>query len=159
MTNSEFIANQQHPNFEDVVGVISKLVEPHTVGSTDEYGGEIEFPGWDGNIRRLDLEPDVAAQAGLGQSVRVSVIGDYESGIAMIMRSRNLFEARRFGFYIQPTDNPEGFRGLEVWQAPAQKPQRGKVYWGIELLDRQQAHQSASAVSESLIKSLQQAVK
>lgn len=155
MTTGEFSSPAQEPNFEDAVNLVSKLVEPHMIVSSDEYG-EVEFPGWDGSIRKLDLEPEVAAQTGLGDSVRARVIGDYESGIAIIMRSRNLFDTRRYGFYLQPQRNPEGLRGLEVWQAPAQKPKRGALYWGIELLDREQAQPSSPVVSKSLIESLQQ---
>ena len=155
MTNVEFSNPAQQPNFEDAVNMISKLVEPYTIVESDEYG-EIEYPGWDGSISKLDLEPAVAAQTGLGDTVRARVIGDYESGIAIIMRSRNLFDTRRYGFYLQPEDNPEGLRGLEVWQAPAQKPKRGIVYWGIELLDREQARPSSSEVSDGLIRSFQQ---
>jgi hypothetical protein len=157
MTIGEDYSSAQQPNFEDAVDLISKLVKPHTVGSSDEYG-EVEFPGWDGSIRKLDLEPEVAAQTGLGDSVRARVIGDYESGIAIIMRSRNLFDVRRFGFYVQPTHNEAGVRGLEVWQAPASKPKHGELYWGIELLDRQKAQQSSPEVTRGLIKSLGQNV-
>lgn len=158
MMSGEFSTPTQQPNFEDAVNLISKLVEPHMVGSSDEYG-EVEFPGWDGSVRKLDLEPEVAAQTGLGDSVRARVIGDYESGIAVILRSRNLFDTRRYGFYLQPQHNPEGLRDLEVWQAPAQKPRRGTLYWGIELLDREQARPSSPEISDSLIKSLQQATR
>lgn len=159
MPTGEFSRPTQKPNFEDAVDLISKLVEPHTIGSSDEYGSEIEFPGWDGSVRKLDLEPEVAAQTGLGETVRARVIGDYESGVAIIMRSLNLFDARRFGFFLQPQHNPEGLRGLAVWQAPAQKPKRSVVYWGIELLDREQARPSSPVVSEGLIKSLQKAAQ
>jgi hypothetical protein len=157
MSSGEFSTPTQQPNFEDVVDLISKLVEPYSIGSSDDYGGEIEFPGWDGSIRKLALEPVVAVQTGLGDSVKARVIGDYESGIAIIMRSRNLFDGRRYGFFLQPQHNREGLRGLEVWQSSAQKPKRGAVYWGIELLDREQAQPSSPAVSDALIYSLQAA--
>ena len=143
------------PNFNEVANAVSKLVPPNTVNSTDEHGWEIEFPGWDGSVRGLDLEATVSAEVGLGNTVHARVIGDAETGIAVILRSRNLFETRRFGFWVQPTaqtDNPGGF---EVWQAPAQKPKRGIVYWGHELLDRGQATQSSPEVVQGLIASLQ----
>ena len=159
MTTGEFSDPTHKPNFEDAVNLVSKLVEPHMVFSSNEYDGEIEFPGWDGSVRKLDLEPEVAAQTGLGYNVRARVIGDYESGIAIIMRSRNLFDSRRFGFYLQPQHNPDGLRGLEVWQAPAQKPKLGALYWSIELLDREQAQASSSMVSDGLIRSLQKATQ
>ena len=146
-------------NFEDVADAISKLVPANIVGSSDVNGDEVEFPGWDGSVRKLDLEPEVASQAGLGSSVRARVIGDYESGIAIIMRSRNLFDTRRYGFYIQPRDNEEELRSFEVWQAPAQKPKRGELYWGFELLDREQARPSSPEVSRGFIDSLQQKVQ
>ncbi len=158
MTNAETVMPRNKPNFENSVEMISKLVKPHVVTELADHG-EIEYPGWDGIIKNLKLEPDVAAQADLGQAVRARVIGDYELGIAIIMRSRNLFDTRRHGFFIQPTDNDDGPRDLEIWQAPALKPERGKVYWGIELLDEQQAQQCSPEVSESLLSSLRQAAQ
>ena len=129
----------------------------HTVFSSDEYDGEIEFPGWNGSIRKMELKPEVAVETGLGDHVRARVIGDYELGIAIIMRSCNPFKARRFGFYLQPQHNPDGLRGLEVWQASSQKPKRGAVYFGPELLDIKEAKRSTNTVSDALIKSLQKA--
>ncbi len=118
MTNGQFANASQPTNFKDTVVVVSRIIGSHRIDSSNEYG-EIQFPGWDENIRKLDLEPSVTAQVGFGETVRVRVIGDYESSIAMIMRSRTLFDKCRSWFYLQPTHNPEGLRGLEVWQAPA----------------------------------------
>jgi hypothetical protein len=158
MTTGEFSTQASQSSFEEVASLISKLVEPHLVGALDEFG-EIEFPGWDGNVKKLDLEPEAAAQAGLGDSVRARIIGDYEAGIAVIMRSPSLFDTRRYGFYLQPQHNPDGPRSLEVWQAPAQKPKRGVLYFGVGLLDTEQARPSSPEVSTSLIQSLQKAAR
>ena len=155
MIDRDKIATPNLPNFEDVVNSISELVPPHKVSGTDEYG-EIEYPGWDGTITTLDLEPEVASEAGLGDTVRARVIGDYLTGVAVILRSRNLFDTRRYGFWIQPTQVDDGLRDFEMWQAPAKKPKRGEAYWGFELLDRTQAEQSSPLVSRGLINSLQQ---
>jgi hypothetical protein len=139
--------------YRDVVNLVSDLVPPHSVGYIDG-DTETEFPGWDGSVKRLALEQAVAEEANLGSSVRARVIGDYESGIAIIMRSRNLFDPRRFGFYIQPAQDAQEEARVEVWQAPAKKPKSGEVYWGIELLDEDYAHPSTPEVADSLVNSL-----
>jgi hypothetical protein len=156
MTNGEFIEPTREPSFEEVTDLISKLVEPHSTYLGDE-DGEVEFPGWDGSIGKLNLDTTVADKVGLGQSVRARVIGDFDGGIAIIMRSRNLFDTRHFGFFLSPTLNEGGPRGLEVWQAPAQKPKRGKYYWGFELLDSEHPQQTTPEATASLLKSLREA--
>lgn len=159
MRSGEFSDPTLQPNFEDAVDLISNLVEPNTVFYSDE-NDEGEYPGWDGrNVINLDLNSEVADQAGLGSSVRAQVVGDYHSEIVIIMRSRNLFNSRRFGFLLQPQHNPDGLRGLAVWQAPAKKPKLSVVYWGIELIDRKQAQPSSLPVSNGLMKSLEKSTR
>jgi hypothetical protein len=157
MKNPDVINSSRTPNFDGVVDIISKLSEPDMASLTDEDGYRYEYLEWNGSIRKLDLEPQVIEQADLGQSARAVIVGDSNEGIAIIMRSRNPFYTRRFGFYIKPTEYEELGRGIEVWQAPAIRPRLTKSYLPIELLDCQQAQLSSPEVSESLIKTLQQA--
>ena len=151
MTGTEFSAELKETNFEDVIDIMFKLAEPNVVS---EEGTDTEYPGWDESIRGIRLAPEVAAQVGLGQTVNARVIGDYEVGIALIMRSRNLFETRRYGFFIQPVSTQNGPRSFKVWQASARKPERNQFYWGFELLDRQESQLSSPQIVEGLINSL-----
>ena len=149
--SKETLGNSGMPaTYGDVVGLMSKVV-PEYITWEDDVG----YPSWDGKIRGgLELSPEVASDADLGDKVQCQIIGDASIGIAVILRSRNLFDTRRYGYYIQPTRNDEGLNGFEIWKAPAVKPRRNNVYWGVELLDRNKAQFASPELSDGLISTL-----
>jgi hypothetical protein len=110
-----------------------------------------------GSFRNLHLTPLVAEQANLGDTVNCHVVGDYMGGFAIIMRSRNPFDKRRFGFYAQPENaDLTRERDYSIWQAPADAPKRGVVHWGPELLHRKEAKVAEPEVAAELIQALLQ---
>jgi len=155
------IEHTQPATFDELLDLISQLVERDGVGLSEDGeetdSEETEIPTWDGTIPQLHLEPTIAAQTGLGDTVKARVIGDGEAGVAFVLRSRYLFRTRRYGFYVQPSQDGET-DGFAVWQAPAFNPKRCEVYWGIELLDGQRAQQSSQEITQSFIRSMQQSV-
>jgi hypothetical protein len=128
-------------SFDDAAKVISKIAPI-----------EEDSDCWDAAIPKLELHPEVAKFAGLGSAVRCRVIGDPEGGVAIVMRSRNLFNTSRVGFYIQPRDGSD-FSSFEVWSGTGKWPKRNRAYWGIELLKG--ATKAPTEVADSLIASLQ----
>jgi hypothetical protein len=124
-------------------------------------GNELLDPLLDATYRRFKVTPALAQLMRLGDTVRCHIMLDGTMGAALVMRSRNLFDTRQYGFYIQPesnyAENPEEDfedRTYSVWQAPVRAFSLGKRNWGIEKLKTEDAWMSSPQVAEAVIKSL-----
>jgi hypothetical protein len=145
------------------VGVYSVLDRLVPSGLTEENILELKLEdlSLEATYRRFNVTPALAERMGLGDTVRCRIILDGFKGAALVMRSRNLFDQRRYGFYIQPesknaekTEDDFWERPYLVWQAPVRAFSLGKRYSGIEKLKVEDAWLSSSNVTDALIKSL-----
>lgn len=116
-----------------------------SVPAIDE-GKEVEGLEWNAPIPSLDLLPEAAEQAGLGEKVRCQVVGNAQSGVALILRPRSIFDHRRYGYFIQ--HEVEG--QVSVWHGPARKPERGQQIGG-GLLEEEKVRKASSALASSVL--------
>lgn len=144
MTREISAAPRRPTSFVEAIELLQKLTPPINEGESITF---------DGKIKSLKVPKVIADEAGISQEVNCTVIGDSIMGVALIMRSRNPLHRGHFGFYLQPTFDGD-FSQLEIWQSPAQRPKRGQVYWGKELLDEKMAKPVSPRVSEALLDSL-----
>jgi hypothetical protein len=154
MTDPE-VAHGGEYKFSDVVDALCDLAPTGMCGSVDEFGGEIELPDWNANMRRaLQVSSQVATTTGLGDKVKCGVVGDAETGVALIFRSRNLFNTHRYGFFIQA----EPDNGISVWHATAKK--RASSDWiGAAMLDYESAQQASPDLADALVADLLSAAR
>jgi hypothetical protein len=145
--------------YEDVLVILYNLAgadETHVHGA--EGVVEIEL-SWDTTVRKLVLTPAIANEVALGDTVRCHFIGDDESGITLILRPRNIFDKRRYGFHIQPAVNtPSNPSGYEVWQGLIRQQNHNKTGHRTEFLDERFVQLSDPEVARELIHSLSQNV-
>ncbi len=133
LTMKEQLRNTQFPDtYQEVADIISKLVEPI---EDDSKAGH----RWDGTVKGVCLLSGIAGVVRLGDRVNCRIIGDYESGAAVIVSPGKLYAGRnvgkRYGFLIQhadPQDDPVAFK---VSHAPARDPKPDKIYRWFDLFD------------------------
>lgn len=145
-------------------GVMLELgrLDPTACIEEEEAFVELLEPTKEYNIRHFQLDPDLAKQLDLGVTVRCHVMHDGVKQVLLIS-SRNLFERRSYGYFIQPKEtdlsNVQGDvsnKGYEVWEAPVKHYNFGNRKWGMEKLDFDLASPASREVSNGLIRSLKQ---
>ncbi len=154
MTNPESAKGGEY-KFSDVVDALCDLTPTAMCGSVDEFDNEIDFPEWNANMRgALQVSPQVATTTGLGDKVRCGVVGDAETGVALVFRSRNLFNTKRYGFFIQAEPND----GISVWHASTKIRENGDRI-GADMLDQESDQQASPDLAAALVADLMSASK
>ena len=142
MLSGELDSNQTISGFDEVAELLDQLA-----------------PGkgrcWDGSLDAFELTNEVAEHVGLGDSVRCLIVGETNNGVAFILRSRNLFNIHRHGFYIKRNTLNDGTDGYELLEAPAKMPKRNDFYLGIDLLNNEKLRSVPNDVAIGFMESLQ----
>lgn len=102
------------------------------------------------------MQPEISSLSGLGDRVTCDIIGDAHTGVAVVMKSRNPFSKKRYGFFIQP-EGPEG-RIFTFWHGPARQPKKGD-WIGADLLDHYKTTEATPDIAAAFALTIEQAAQ
>jgi len=163
--NPEFVSRTESvlpSTYGGVMLELGRLDVTAVTGEEESFGHELLEETKEYTLRHFQLDPVLAKQLDLGETVRCHVMHDGLKQV-LIISSRNLFERRSYGYIIQPKDidssdaqGPVWDKEYEVWEAPVKHSNIGNRKWGAEKLDFDLASRTSQEVSNGLIRSLKQ---
>lgn len=132
---------------------LSMLVDTHTdTEATGTHGVETEYSSWHGDFKKLELGDELEQIVGLGNVVDAHVVGDAQTGVAIIMKARHNKSTKGYGFFVQPNYSGEpNLPAYDIWHGPADLPRKDKVYFGKELINDEVAQKATPEVSSALV--------
>lgn len=124
----------------------------HPKDGIDEFSKveTLEEDIYERTIKKFNLTAEFSSLIGLKSKIRCQIVPDYlgDGGITLIMRSRNLFESRQLGFYVQPHSFDPNY---DVYQAPVRP--KNEQYFTV-LLEMEKKEICDPDIANGLIASL-----